>query len=340
MKDDPLDKNVSIGTELTDTGLNLNARSRAVTAFDRLVGNVADYVNIPLERRNVQARTRMESERQLVEAIRDHAIGRMKTDPEFADRAAENYLRSLTSRQENKDAVARQAIEDLRRDPAADEAGPELDPLFVNKLERHAEDAATESLREKWGRVLAAEVRHPGTITPRVMRIIDEIDAETAQLFERFCTSRLANCVPTCLSGKLEFDETTKLVGAGLIVDPGFVGQVRLFSESALESGEKLHVSELGRRAIGLPRGVSIPQTATGDLPFKPDKQGNPTIPIYVLTDEGYAVSRILVDNEDAAFDRYLGLLRNALPSTRLFVFGTVGAGRWRLERVLEGRGS
>jgi hypothetical protein len=219
-KDDPLDKTTSIGAELTEAGVKLNAKSRAIAAADRLLGNLVDYVNLPVERRNVEERTKIEASRQLLEAMRDHAVSRIKSDPEFADRAVRNYLDRLMVRQENKDGVVRHAIEDLRRDPtSSEEAGPGLDPLFMNKIERHAEDATTEQLREKWGHVLAAEIRKPGTFSPKVLRVVDELDSEIALGFEQLCRSRLANMVPLCLTEELPVHTVAQFVEAGLLVE-------------------------------------------------------------------------------------------------------------------------
>ena len=307
MSDDPLDKTTSIGAELTQSGLNLNAKSRTVAAIDRLVGNAFDFLNLPLEKRNTEQRTKIEGRKQLVEAIRDHALTRMKTDPNFAERMSENYIRSMVERQENKDHVVRHAIEDLRRDGDADDSGTVLDPEFLNRLERHAEDAVTEQAREKWGRALATEIRRPGTITLRTMRIIDEIDAQTAQIFEKFCEYRISNVVPKCLCEPLSFLETTKLVGSGLLIDPG-TGQIRKsmeFMNGATDSW-----------IIGFNhRGVSIPKTAP--IPARPPRQkaqkecplihsdGKLAVPVYVLTDEALAVSQILPNKEEEMFDRY-----------------------------------
>jgi hypothetical protein len=55
----------------------------------------------------------------------------------------------------------------------------------MNRFERFAEDASTDELRQRWGRVLSAEIRKPGTFSPKVLRIVDEIDQSTAAIFER-----------------------------------------------------------------------------------------------------------------------------------------------------------
>ncbi|WP_454649072.1 DUF2806 domain-containing protein [Bradyrhizobium liaoningense] len=307
MTHDPLDKRISVGVELTEAGLNANARSRAAAALDRLVGNLVDFVNLPVEASNVRSRTKIEAERQLMDAMRKHAIGRMKTDAEFADRAVSSYLRSIGIRQENKDGVARHAIEDLRRDPSASGKASDLDPLFVDKLERHAEEASTEALREKWGRVLAAEVREPGSFAPKVLRVVDELDGQTARVFEEVCNFRLNDVIPRTLSGVLEFEKITRLVEAGLLLDPGEGGQLQYFVESTHTSNpdDKIWMLGTGEVAIGI-RDISSlsrqPLMSTEPIGLY---EGQPVIPVYILTQAGHAVSRILPKRDEEVLEAY-----------------------------------
>jgi hypothetical protein len=312
MSDDPLDKKVSVGAELTESGLNVNATSRAVAAVDRLIGNMVDWFNLPVEGSNVRARTKIEGERQLMDAMRNHAIDRMKTDREFADRAVDNYLRSIGFRQENRDAVARLAIEDLRRDPRATAGGQALTPDFMNKLERHAEDAASEEAREKWGRVLAAEIRKPGTITPRGMRLIDELDSNAAKMFEDLCKHRIGATVPTCLlAGKLAFKIQQPLVEAGLLAEPGPHGHE---SESRVveEAGNPRRIFILGEYAFStFPDAFRGPHNWAAPLiSASPD---DVSVPVYLLTSDGYAVAQFLPDEQSAAFDRYMAVVRTVV---------------------------
>jgi hypothetical protein len=328
MTDDPLDKTVSIGAEITPSGLNLNAKSRFVAAFDRLWGNAVDMVNVPMERRLTKDRTEIEGQKQLIEAITKAAVDRIGKDPEFAERAIRNHLGISVQRQENKDAVLQHAIEDLSRNPNAADAGPELDAGFINKFERQAEDAGTEELRHKWGRVLGAEIRKPGTVTPRVMRIVDEIDPETARMFEDFCRWRLGDAVPTCLSGELnDFRTRTKLVGSGLVVDPGFTGHVRQFSKGADNSGRELWFSGLGPRGLGFLTSANLGAANPGETTSPVRMHGEkPVIPVTVITEEGRALASILEDVQQQAFDAYVAKVREALPELDLIVYRRVSS--------------
>jgi len=329
MSSDPLDKNISVGAEITPTGLNFNAKSRFLTAVDRLSGNAVDLLSVKMERGLTKDRAEIEGQKQLIEAMTKAAIDRMEKDPEFAERAIRNHLGISLERQENKDAVVRHAIEDLTRNPKAEDASPDLDPAFINKFERHAEDAATEQLREKWGRVLGAEIRKPGTVTTRVMRIVDEIDSETARIFEDLCRSRLSNVVPVCLAGELEFRSHSKLVGSGLVIDPGVTGHIRQFAKLSDDLGKELWFSDLGRRGIAIPRTAVINVDASRSNPLQMQREV-PVIPVYIVTDEGRALAGILDDLEQQAFDALLDKIRSLLPSLPITVFERFDGSKWR----------
>jgi len=310
MSQDPFDKPTSASVEFTPAGFKVNAKSRAIAAFDRLLGNAADFVNIPIERRNVEERSKMEASRMLVEAIRDHALSRLKTDPEFADRVSRSFLESLIRRQENKDGVVRHAIEELRRDPQAEEPGEILAPLFIDKLERLAEDATTEQLREKWGRVLAAEIRKPGTFSPKVLRVLDELDSDVAAKFEELCCSRLENMLPTCLVGELDIPLVARLVEAGLLVDPDLG---RLFEPSQADTGLDVWFLPLENFGIVMSQEAGNATPATSGVIQTQALGMRPGMLSYMLTITGLAVSSILPDHTAEAFARLSIKIREAV---------------------------
>ena len=55
--------------------------------------------------------------------------------------------------------------------------GSELCPDFMARFQRYAEDACTDRLRERWGNVLAHEIKNPGSLTHRDLRLIDEAES-------------------------------------------------------------------------------------------------------------------------------------------------------------------
>lgn len=317
MSQDHLDKETSVGVELTPTGITANARSRFIAAVDRLCGNAVDMLNIPLERRISHDRAMIEAEKSVIDAVVEYGVSRMKDDPAFASRVAQRHFDKLFEKQRNKDGVVRHAIEDLRREattPAEANEGPEnLSGQFMDRLERYAEEASTEELRERWGRVLSAEIRLPGTLSAKALRIVDELDAATAQLFEQVCQLRLANVLPKCLIGELSFNDVVRLTEAGLLVDPG-MGQIRAFRSVHGADNKDHWIIYLGEYALAfLAESISSNQFkrfAEASHPLVLDEEGSPAMPVYVLTETGFAVSQILPNTRRDAFKKLADFFR------------------------------
>jgi Protein of unknown function (DUF2806) len=325
MTEDHLGKETSVSVDLTGSGVTAKARSRFVAAIDRLCGNAVDVLNIPLERRASKGHATIEGEKKLIEAAIAYRIERMGHDPVFAERVIEKQIGNIFRKQENKDAVVATAIEDLRNDPIAPQdanaGSAELDSGFLDRFERFAEDATDAQLRQKWGRVLAAETRKPGTFSMKVLRIVDELDASTALAFENLCKSRLATFVPKCLSGKVEFPEETALTTAGLIIDPA-MGHRSSFN-LVDQAGGANWVLGFDRFALAIPVGSpmelerSLGANETAVLLAGPKQI--PSISVYILTVEGDAVAKILPNCQQQAFGRLVEKVKILAPHVQAY---------------------
>lgn len=305
MSNDPLNNPVSLSGELTESGVKAAANSRAVSGIDRLIGNFSDWVNVRLEKGISRRRAVMEGEQKLIAAAADYGVERMGRDEAFAERALSNHLEGIFEKQENKDAVAREALEDLRTDPPSENdanTGPDrLSDAFMDRLERYSEGANSDDLRKMWGRVLAREIRKPGTFGAKILRAMDEIEPETASLFQRFAAHRLDHAIPRCLlSEGLLFHQQQALIQEDLLVDPGLSGHIR--KSTKIKFGR----TDFDIFPLELPKILSISPTAVSGLPSDGaasvaliKSEGAPCIPIWMLTRLGVAICSVLpeVDN-------------------------------------------
>ncbi|WFU89481.1 DUF2806 domain-containing protein [Rhizobium sp. CC1099] len=316
MPEDHLSSETSLSVEITSTGIKASAKSRAIAAVERLLGNVADLGNAWIEGATTRKRAKNEGERQLIEAAAKYGVERMGYDEELAKRAFENHFKKVAQAQVNKDAVAHAAIQDLRRHNPTDEetnSGPdEVSEEFMARFEGYAEGATTEQLRERWGRILAGEIRKPGTFSPKVMRTTDELDAATAELFEELVPFRLVDCIVKCIMPReLDFEQSLRLVSAGLLVEPGLAGHQRLFASGQSNTGQKkVWIHTFGKFAVGFAQDTK----ADFDQKILVDNDGKPSTPVYVLTDVGRALSSILPSNEENAGFEYAKKLASVLP--------------------------
>ncbi|MBE1208127.1 DUF2806 domain-containing protein [Aminobacter carboxidus] len=314
MAEDHLDRETAISAELTERGVKASAKSRFVAAFDRLCGNFIDLANAPIEAKTAESRALSAARVREIEALTQVGIEKMKVDPDFADRAMRTRLGTVFARQENKDAVVQQALEDLRHKPPTEQeatSGTEkLDETFLNRFERYAEDASTDELRARWGRILATEVRKPGTVSNKVLRIVDEMDSVTATLFETLCRSRIADIIPSCLVPALDVAELQKLLSADLMMDPGTFGLRRRLVSKNSTAGAEIWYGNLGDYAIAILKTATITLGSPFETDLLAEDDGAISYMAYFLTDAGKAISAILDDNQRSTIDRLEVALR------------------------------
>ncbi|NTH13563.1 DUF2806 domain-containing protein [Agrobacterium rhizogenes] len=340
MSEDHLSNETSISAELTETGIKAAARSRAISAFDRLLGGVADMGNAWLEGVAIRRRAKNEGERLLIEATAKYGVEKLTSDEEFAKRALEGHFNKLARQQINKDAVVAKALEDLRQQPPSEDeanSGPEMiSEDFSARFERYAEDATTDDLREKWARVLTAEIKRPNTFSVKVLRVVDELDASIAALFERVCQHQAGGVLIKATLGELAFGETARLVAAELLVEPG-MGQIRIGSEITDNQGKNFWFWAFGAIAVALSKTENIPPSDPANLVLT-SEQGKPAIPVYVLTEVGRAITAIL---SDRTFKTVQGLairLTEIAPQSEVRQYMQVAENSWNLIKIVPAR--
>lgn len=100
--------------------------------------------------------------------------------------------------------------------PTADDNLYEDD--WLNTFENEACQKSSEEMQERFARILAGEIKRPGSFSIRTIKLLGEIDSETASIFKTFC------------SGCISFDAP---VGSGFIyrsIFPSFdVGKLNTF---------------------------------------------------------------------------------------------------------------
>jgi hypothetical protein len=223
----------------------------------------------------------------------------------------------------NAEAVIAAAAEQLRLPPPSPvtDDGPEaLDEGFLGRFEGHARTANTEDLRIKWAGVLAAEIRNPGTISNKVMRIIDEIPQETASLFNVFCKDCIGKFVPMHLSGDIGYERIKYLFRSELIDDATMLGPVLRFVENTDSNGNALWIVEFGDFAIAIKKDNFPRKTIEEDNFIIWDDSG-PSIRVYALTESGQAVASIVNRDELNAAPRFAEAFNKTYPLASAGVF-------------------
>jgi hypothetical protein len=319
---DILDQAVSVEVAVSETGVKAQAKSRAIAALDRMFGGLFDWGAAYFEGK-AAARRRSDAH---VAGDPVVILPSTPVPPRLPDPAA-------TRRLENKSGVGEATLRFLRDQPINAEdanSGPaQIDEGVFARIERYAEDAATTDLQEKWARVLAAEIRKPGTVSNRAMRLIDEISTDDALAFESLCKHRLDDVMPIALSGELSFALKSALASSGLILDAGFAGQMSLPSEGTM-GGQPAWYFVFESRVIGFLKTFKLKEGATPPVALTM-RETSPAIPCYVLTKAGREVSGLIETNIEENVRRLATKMAEAAQNTPVLVgmmdkAGAIGA--------------
>ncbi len=169
---------------IVEGGLPQLLAGPAGKAISRLVGAAVEIPATYLDGIAQAKKDKTVARSQLSTALAEAVRAKVVEDPAVLERAVSNMLGRAYRVQENKEAVAKIAIESLAIAPPAGD-GTEPTDEWMSKFERYVEDASSDDLRNIFGQILAEEIRSPGEVSAATMHFVAMLDSRTAQLIDR-----------------------------------------------------------------------------------------------------------------------------------------------------------
>jgi hypothetical protein len=165
----------------------------AANAIARLIGRAGEAGAAWLDVATAKGEQRasvIRGDTAAIESIRkllvERAANQAANDPTFVDRALNRWASDLTTKQVNREAVAKLAIEDLTEEsPEPSTPGPSDD--WMNVFETYAERATSDTLRQHWARILAGEIRRPGSFSLLTLQLMSVLDHGLAEIVQQAC---------------------------------------------------------------------------------------------------------------------------------------------------------
>lgn len=245
--DDPLGNAISVSDELAKRGIKGSLNKRAVAAIGRLLGGAVEFLRAP------GSEGRKKSTTSMIEAAADEAVSSVEPGQRemFRPIFAAHY-REIFAKHENRQAVVAQAVDVLKQiAPGPDNPRAAADPIsddWLNFFAAYAEKAASENLRQTFGYILSGEIQRPGSFSFSTLRIVSELDAQSASLFQRIASRAFSMDAkdptpsvvlkPEGLRGQY-LHEMLKLEALGLIQE---VGGDFAISTSTAEAGAQIWI--------------------------------------------------------------------------------------------------
>lgn len=104
-------------------------------------------------------------------------------DEEFVKRTQNRLAYQELTKQKNIESVIDHAYEQLKDE--ADVPNNPVDPDWINRFFNSVAEVSSEDMQRIWGKILAGEVKQPGSFSLRTLQVIKNINKEEAKLFEK-----------------------------------------------------------------------------------------------------------------------------------------------------------
>ena len=232
---------LDVVTDLTlDATIPVPIRKNAFKAFDRLCSALIDVPVGALERKSAEKRAESEARIKIRNEITTQIIEQTKVDPAYALRAGHKFAEKIIQEQLNLDKISAIAADELKNSESGNPTNPDtsepnkeqsadstnqstnsgeektIDDDWLNSLETEARQKTTEDMRHHFGRILAGEIRQPGSYSIKTVKLLGELDQDTAALFKKFCSACVVVGVSGIPNGGQVFDARVSSLGGSL----------------------------------------------------------------------------------------------------------------------------
>lgn len=224
----------------------------------------------------------------------DSALISSKPAVSLPQRAQDRLNHQEQKRQLNVESIVATAAEDLSED--VDVSDDPVDEDWVARFFGAAQDVSSQEMQALWGKLLAGEVRRPGSFSLRCLDTLRNLAIGEARLFKRVLSYALNNSVLV-----------VEINGADV---PRLQDVMRL-SEAGLLNPQDLHFSF---RRLRLPNGIDAPngrvrlEELPVPAPHRPLDEFRTLQHSYSLTAAGFELARLLRVPLDAEYLKHVAL--------------------------------
>ncbi|MCY4447519.1 MAG: DUF2806 domain-containing protein [Chloroflexi bacterium] len=122
----------------------------------------------------------------------------MEVPSEYVDWAGEAFGRKILREQARLDSIASKTLEeiiatlDFGDSSGVQDSSQAIDDDWLNAFEAEGRQKSSEEMRNAFAKMLAGEIREPGSFSIRAVKALSSLDQATAKLFRRACSLAIA----------------------------------------------------------------------------------------------------------------------------------------------------
>lgn len=212
-------ESIEVKGELTSSGVKASVKSRTATAFDRYLGSFLDQFTAKNE-----ARTALVDDASNTAVAIQNLQGQAELELERRRLAA--VLERDAQKQLHREEIAYRTIDELKLTASdetveVDTTETPLDDDWLDQFGALSENASTERMQGLWARILAGEIRKPGSFSLTTLAFLTTLDQQVASLFEKYMADDWgAGLIPKPdeIEGKT-LEELSLLEEVGLLIE-------------------------------------------------------------------------------------------------------------------------
>ena len=150
----------------------------------------AAYLTGIADERRAETAARIE----LINVTAGQIAQQMEIDPEYARVAVRKFGHRVLREQVNLDMISQRAASELRDDGGArdqsdsEESGDTISDDWLNAFEAEGRQISTEEMQVFFGKMLAGEIKRPGSYSRRTVKILGSLDQNVARNFVTLCS--------------------------------------------------------------------------------------------------------------------------------------------------------
>src|SRR5262249_4367582 len=130
----------------------------------------------------------------LIEASARQIESQMEIDPAFARAAGAKFARKIVRERTNLNQIMSGAVGELSRptEPSYDtqekRESPPISEDWLNVFENEGAQLSSDEMQRLFSKILAGEIRNPGTFSIKTVRLVAQLDNRAAHLFRILCS--------------------------------------------------------------------------------------------------------------------------------------------------------
>lgn len=132
------------------------------------------------------------------------ATKKFSSDERLIERAVDHFGARILKEQQNRESIVKAALEELNSDPPSEDSNQEIDEDWLDMFSRIAEKRSNQDMQLYLAKLLAGEIKKPGSFAPSTVEVLSRLTPSLAQTFQNFCNISMTLKLPAQLVGSLD----------------------------------------------------------------------------------------------------------------------------------------